>query len=87
MEFRLLGYLIENKNRVISKDELFENVWKDTFIDDGTLNVHIRRLREKIEVNPNSPSYIKTLREVIRLLLVNYLIKIKKSSQLHIIIQ
>lgn len=61
MEFRLLSYLIENKNRVISKDELFENVWKDTFISDGTLNVHIRRLREKIEDNPNSPRYIKTV--------------------------
>lgn len=61
MEFRLLCYLIENKNRVISKDELFENVWKDTFIGDGTLNVHIRRLREKIEATPNSPSYIKTI--------------------------
>ncbi len=60
MEFRLLSYLIENKNRVISKDELFENVWKNTFISDGTLNVHIRRLREKIEANPNSPTYIKT---------------------------
>lgn len=61
MEFRLLSYLIENKNRVISKDELFENVWKDTFISDGTLNVHIRRLREKIEDTPNSPTYIKTV--------------------------
>jgi len=61
MEFRLLSYLIENKNRVISKDELFENVWKDTFISDGTLNVHIRRLREKIEDNPNAPKYIKTV--------------------------
>jgi len=61
MEFRLLSYLIENKNRVLSKDELFENVWKDTFISDGTLNVHIRRLREKIEDNPNSPTYIKTV--------------------------
>jgi len=61
MEFRLLSYLIENKNRVISKDELFENVWKNTFISDGTLNVHIRRLREKIEVNPNCPTYIKTI--------------------------
>ncbi|BCZ47706.1 DNA-binding response regulator [Clostridium gelidum] len=61
MEFRLLSYLIENKNRVLSKDELFENVWKDTFISDGTLNVHIRRLREKIEANANSPTYIKTV--------------------------
>ena len=61
MEFRLLSYLIENKNRVLTKDELFENVWKDTFISDGTLNVHIRRLREKIEDNANSPTYIKTV--------------------------
>lgn len=61
MEFRLLSYLIENKNRVLSKDELFENVWKDTFISDGTLNVHIRRLREKIEDNANNPTYIKTV--------------------------
>jgi len=61
MEFRLLSYLIENNNRVLSKDELFENVWKDTFISDGTLNVHIRRLREKIEDNANSPTYIKTV--------------------------
>lgn len=61
MEFRLLSYLIENKNRVISKDELFQNVWKDIFISDGTLNVHVRRLREKIEDNPNAPKYIKTV--------------------------
>ena len=61
MEFRLLSYLIENKNRVISKDELFQNVWKDIYISDGTLNVHIRRLREKIEDNPNAPNYIKTV--------------------------
>lgn len=61
MEFRLLKFLIENKNKVLTKDELFKNVWKDTFISDGTLNVHIRRLREKIEINPNNPEYIKTI--------------------------
>lgn len=61
MEFRLLSYLMENKNKVLSKDEIFENVWKSTFISDGTLNVHIRRLREKIENNPNNPKYIKTV--------------------------
>ena len=61
MEFRLLKFLMENKNIVLSKDELFKNVWKDTFISDGTLNVHIRRLREKIEINPNNPQYIKTI--------------------------
>ncbi len=61
LEFRLLSYLIENKGKVISKNELFEKVWGDKFTGDGTLNVHIRRLREAIEINPNSPEYIITV--------------------------
>jgi len=64
MEYKLLSYLAKNKNRVISKDELFENVWGDTIMEDNTLNVHVRRLREKIEENPNQPRYIKTERGV-----------------------
>lgn len=60
LEFKLLAYLIENKGRVLSKQNIFENVWQDKFTGDGTLNVHIRRLREAIEVNPNSPQYIVT---------------------------
>ena len=58
LEFKLLAYLIENQGKVISKKELFENVWEDKFTGDGTLNVHIRRLREAIESNPNEPKYI-----------------------------
>jgi len=61
LEYKLLCYLAENKNRVVTKDELFHNVWEDSFTGDGTLNVHIRHLREKIEVNPNDPKYIKTV--------------------------
>lgn len=61
LEYKLLSYLIENKNKVISKKELFENVWEDKFTGDGTLNVHIRRLREAIEINPNEPKYIITV--------------------------
>ncbi|MDE7305879.1 MAG: response regulator transcription factor [Clostridia bacterium] len=61
LEFKLLSYLIENKGRVISKKELFEKVWSDKFTGDGTLNVHIRRLREAIENNPNEPKYIVTV--------------------------
>lgn len=61
LEFRLLTYLIENKGKVISKKELFEKVWEDKFTGDGTLNVHIRRLREAIEKNPNAPEYILTV--------------------------
>lgn len=61
LEFRLLSYLMENKGKVISKKELFEKVWGDRFTGDGTLNVHIRRLREAIEKNPNAPEYIQTV--------------------------
>lgn len=62
MEYKLLSYLVKNRNRVVSKDEIFRNVWEDSFSDDNTLNVHIRRLREKIEENPGQPRYIVTAR-------------------------
>ena len=61
MEFSLLCYLIENPDRLITKTELFDNVWKDKFTSDGTLNVHIRKLREAIESNPKNPSRIVTV--------------------------
>ena len=62
MEYKLLAYLVKNRNRVVSKDELFRDVWEDAFSDENTLNVHVRRLREKIEKNPGSPRFIKTER-------------------------
>ncbi|WP_368658357.1 response regulator transcription factor [Metabacillus halosaccharovorans] len=61
MEYKLLSYLAKNKNRIITKEELFQHVWGDSFVGDGTLNVHIRHLREKIERNPNKPQFIKTV--------------------------
>ena len=61
MEYKLLSYLVKHKNRVISKDEIFQKVWEDSFAGDNTLNVHIRHLREKIEENPKEPCYIKTI--------------------------
>lgn len=61
MEYKLLSYLIQHRNRPLTKEELFANVWNDAITGDGTLNVHIRRLREKIEANPNEPRYIKTI--------------------------
>ncbi len=60
MEFKLLCYLAKHSGRVVGKEELFANVWQDSITGDGTLNVHIRRLREKIEPDPNHPTYIKT---------------------------
>lgn len=61
LEYKLLAYLIKNENRVISKQELFENVWEDKFTGDGTLNVHIRKIREAIERTPGRPEYILTV--------------------------
>lgn len=61
MEYRLLKYLMENQGRVVTKEELFNNVWGDSCVGDGTLSVHIRQLRRKIERNPDDPESIKTL--------------------------
>ena len=61
MEYKILSYLLQNKNRIISKDEFFERIWETEFVGDVTLNVHIRHLREKLEENPKEPKYIKTV--------------------------
>lgn len=61
LEFKLLTYLVKNEKRVISKQEIFDNVWEDKFTGDGTLNVHIRKIREAIEHDPSDPKYIVTV--------------------------
>lgn len=61
LEFRLLSYLVQNEDRVVTKQELFEKVWEDKFTGDGTLNVHIRKLREAIEPDPGNPEHILTV--------------------------
>ena len=61
MEYKMLLYLIMNKGRVITKDELLTNVWEDEFIGEGTLSVHARHLREKMEKDPKNPEIIKTI--------------------------
>ena len=61
IEFKLLEYLIENKNRLVPKNEIFDKVWNDKFTTDGTLNVHVRKIREAIERDPQDPKYIVTV--------------------------
>lgn len=63
-EFLLLAFLIQNKNKTLTKDEIFSAVWGDTFFSEGTLTVHIRRLREKIEEDTENPERIKTVWKV-----------------------
>lgn len=61
LEFKLLSYLIKHENKVVTKQELFEEVWGDRFTGDGTLNVHIRKIREAVEPVPGKPEYIITV--------------------------
>ncbi|MEL4503972.1 response regulator transcription factor [Luteococcus sp. H138] len=61
MEHRLLRHLVTNPERVLPKQELFDKVWGDAITGDGTLSVHIRRLRTRIEPDLDNPRYIQTL--------------------------
>jgi DNA-binding response OmpR family regulator len=61
-EFDLLSYLYTNKNKACSKDEIAEHVWKEEFITDQQIEQYIYRLRRRIEVDPNEPNIITTLR-------------------------
>ena len=54
-------YSLVVEGQVVSKQELFEKVWEDKFTGDGTLNVHIRKIREAIEPEPGNPQYILTV--------------------------
>lgn len=62
IEFKILRLLIANKGRVFSIDEIYEKVWnEESFNPDNTVAVHIRRIREKIEINPKEPRYLKVV--------------------------
>lgn len=64
-EFKLLVYLAERANKIFSRDHLLDAVWgQDVYVDSRTVDVHIRRLRMKIEEDPDNPEYIKTLRGI-----------------------
>lgn len=64
MEYRLLLILLNNRGRILSRNELLENIWDidGDFVEDNTLTVYIKRLRDKIEENPANPTFIKTIR-------------------------
>lgn len=61
-EYDLLLFFIKNPNRVLSKEQLFEKIWGfDAYGDTSTVTVHIRKLREKIEIDSSNPKYIETI--------------------------
>ncbi|TYR78387.1 response regulator transcription factor [Priestia megaterium] len=63
-EYKLLVTFIKNANQILSREQLLQKLWDidGNFIDDNTLSVNIRRLREKIEECPSNPKYIRTIR-------------------------
>jgi two-component system phosphate regulon response regulator PhoB len=64
-EFRLLEYLARHRGRVFTRDQLLDAVWKEgSFVTPRSIDVFVRRLREKIELDPRHPRYLKTLRGV-----------------------
>ena len=64
-EYKLLEFLMDNQERVFTKKQLYRAVWEeDIFYDDNTIMVHISHLRTKLEPDPKSPKYIKTIRGI-----------------------
>jgi two-component system phosphate regulon response regulator PhoB len=64
-EFRLLEYLARHQGRVFTRDQLLDAVWKEgAFVTPRSIDVFVRRLREKIEPDPKQPRYLKTLRGI-----------------------
>jgi two-component system response regulator RegX3 len=62
-EFELLEFLVRNSGRVLTRTQLIDRVWgSDYFGDTKTLDVHVKRLRAKIESDPANPVYIQTIR-------------------------
>jgi len=62
-EFRLLDYLARHPGRVFSRDHLLDAVWGDArFVTPRSVDVYVRRIREKIEIDPENPRYLKTVR-------------------------
>lgn len=61
-EFHILKLFVTRPKKVFTKEEIYRSVWNDLYYgDENVINVHMRRLREKIEDDPSSPRYIKTL--------------------------
>ena len=66
LEYRLLLVFINNRGAVLSRNKLLEEIWDAAgeFVNDNTLTVYIKRLRDKIEADPQNPQIIKTVRGI-----------------------
>lgn len=66
LEYKLLLVFLNNKGQILTRDKLLEEIWDSAgdYVGDNTLTVYIKRLREKIEVDPQNPVHIKTVRGI-----------------------
>ncbi|AZO94853.1 response regulator transcription factor [Halocella sp. SP3-1] len=60
-ELMMIKFFMENPNQVFSKEQLYQNIWGDSFINDNSIMVYINHLRHKIETNPKKPKFIQTV--------------------------
>ena len=60
-EYQILELLMRHPGRIFSAQEIYEDIWQEQAINTETIMVHIRRLREKIEINPRKPEYLKVV--------------------------
>ena len=61
IEFKILNLLMKNPGRVFSSEEIYEKVWNENAINTDTVMVHIRNIREKIELDSKKPKYLKVV--------------------------
>jgi len=62
IEYKIMEYLMSNMGKVLSSSQIYEAVWNEpSFTSEKTVTVHIRNIREKIEINPKDPKYIKVV--------------------------
>lgn len=62
IEYNILLFLVKNKGKVFSSDQIYEQIWKEeAYGADNTVTVHIRHIREKIEIDPKNPKYLKVI--------------------------
>ena len=61
IEFRILALLIKNPGRVFSADEIYERIWNEKAVTTDTIMVHIKHIRDKIEIDPKNPKYLKVV--------------------------
>lgn len=61
IEFKILALMMKSPGRVFSAEEIYERVWEERAVNTDTIMVHIRNIREKIEINPKEPKYLKVV--------------------------